>query len=102
MAAQRLRAATKSEETLPSLPWGRGWTAAGAFSSRRGPGLRPPEVAYAPELQRRSGSCPQAGEGVPGKSSKKKAFYGPEAMSPVLFETLHCNTVKSSFFSKVF
>ncbi len=28
------------------------------------PGLRPPKVAYAPELQRRSGSCPQAGEGV--------------------------------------
>jgi hypothetical protein len=23
---------------LPSPPWGRGWTATGAFTSRRGPG----------------------------------------------------------------
>ncbi len=44
-------------------PSGRGWTAAGAVSSRCEPGLRPPKVAYAPELQRRSGFCPQAGEG---------------------------------------
>ncbi len=62
-AAQSGRAAT-TIDTLPSPPWGRGWLAAGVFTSRREPGLRPPKVAYAPELQRRSGSCPQAGEGV--------------------------------------
>ncbi len=46
--------------------WGRGRRAA--------PGLRPPKVAYAPELQRRSGSCPQAGEGYRPNFSEQVRF----------------------------
>jgi hypothetical protein len=49
-------------KTGPSPPWGRGWTAAGAFFSRGGPGLHPPK------RKRRAvnniGFGPQAGEGV--------------------------------------
>jgi len=47
----------------PSPPWGRGWTATGAFTSRRGPGLRPPKGYGRSGQTARYG--PQAGEGVP-------------------------------------
>ncbi len=42
----------------------------GSSASRREPVLCPPKVAYAPELQRRSGFCPQAGEGVIARRSR--------------------------------
>ncbi len=62
---------------IDMLPSPSGETVAGAFSSQRGPGLRPPKVAYAPELQRRSGPCPQAGEGV-----RRKIVANPLIVRP--------------------
>ncbi len=50
-------------------------------SRQAGPGLRPPKVAYAPELQRRSGSCPQAGEGVPEDPAENTRSYALAAQT---------------------
>ncbi len=69
-----LRDTREAMKRACALSLGRGWLAAGAFSSRCEPGLRPPKVAYAPELQRRSGSCPQAGEGLRKNPAKKHGF----------------------------
>ena len=55
---------------LPSPPWGRGWTATGAFSSRGGPGLRPPKGKR--RAVNNIGFGPQAGEGVAPKQIGKE------------------------------
>jgi pantoate--beta-alanine ligase len=63
---QRLQLALATQpidlKLLPSPPWGRGWTATGAFSSRGGPGLHPPKGNR--RAVNNIGFGPQAGEGV--------------------------------------
>ena len=54
----------------PSPPWGRGWTAAGVFFSRGGPGLRPPTRRQKAALGRRA-----KGYGCSGRTAR----YGPQA-----------------------
>jgi hypothetical protein len=61
--------ASARHEFSHRLPWGRGWTANGAFSSRGGPGLRPPKGKR--RAVNNIGFAPPAGEGVTGEQIAK-------------------------------
>ena len=62
-------------EFIPSPPWGRGWTATGAFTSRGETGLRPPKGH--PQAPINLGFGPQAGEGVKTVNPTNNNRYDP-------------------------
>jgi hypothetical protein len=82
---QRLAGAAGGTEGRPS-PLGRGWAASGVFTSRRGPGLRPPTRRQKAALGRRA-----KGDGCSGRTARSGpppvawAEGGPQAgEGPVL------------------
>ena len=67
-------------EFIPSPPWGRGWTATGAFTSRGETGLRPPKGH--PQAPTNLGFGPQAGEGVKTVNPTNNNRYDPTKPYP--------------------